>query len=105
MTEGDLEGVAVLFGALKALCVTQAGADGARLAALFDTHVRGVIGALKTALDTMTDPFLRQAKILTVCACMYEVLVVSGIRARSALVLRSALHACHMWRGVCAMLC
>ena len=66
MTEGDLEGVAVLFGALKALSGLQSPLDDARLASVFDNHVRTVIQGLKSSLDELTDPFLRQAQILAV---------------------------------------
>ncbi len=73
MTEGDLEGVAVLFGALKALSTAVTPSEDARLSAMFDSHVRTVISNLKNSLDELTDPFLRQAQILSAKFDLYDV--------------------------------
>jgi hypothetical protein len=66
MTEGDVEAVAVLFGALRGVATRSVGGDDTAAAAVFDGHVKTVVAGLKNRLESVRDPFLRQSEILAV---------------------------------------
>jgi hypothetical protein len=73
MTEDDLESVALLFGALKALRGTVAGVDDAALTVAFDAHVEAVMNSLRDKLEKEANPFVRQAEILQAKHDLYDI--------------------------------
>ncbi len=73
MTEDDLEAVALVFGALKALRADVAGVDQDALTLAFDAHVEAVMQRLRERLEHEGDPFVRQAAILSAKHDLYDV--------------------------------
>ena len=66
LTQSDLEAVALLFGATKALDGRMSEEESRVLTDMFDTHIQAVMKGLGSRLEDLDDPFLRQAEILKV---------------------------------------
>lgn len=73
MTEGDLESVALVFGALKALRADVPGVDQDALTLAFDAHVEAVMDRLRGRMAEEAEPFVRQAEILKAKHDLYDV--------------------------------
>eukprot|EP01029_Cantina_marsupialis_P007920 TRINITY_DN1903_c0_g1_i1.p1 TRINITY_DN1903_c0_g1~~TRINITY_DN1903_c0_g1_i1.p1 ORF type:complete len:660 (+),score=241.96 TRINITY_DN1903_c0_g1_i1:96-2075(+) len=73
MTQQDLESVAVLYGAIRALHGTLSREEDSRMTAAFDNHVQTIMKDLGSKLDQLEDPFMRQSEILMGKHMLYQI--------------------------------
>jgi hypothetical protein len=76
MTQQDLQAVAVLYSKIKQLHGARGTLSAARdgeLTQIFDAHVQGTLQTVSAKLESIDDPFLRQAEILASKHELFEV--------------------------------